>query len=70
MSIEELSAKIVQRRKKIGITQSHLAELADIHLNTVVKIERGKLNPTFIVLSKIAHVLGMELKIEIRKMGE
>ena len=53
----------------MGINQSDLAEIAGISINTLYKIERGQTNATFEVLEKILDVLGMELKLEIRKVG-
>lgn len=58
-----------ERRKALGINQSALSEIAGISANTLYKIERGQTNATFEVLEKILDVLGMELKLEIRKVG-
>jgi y4mF family transcriptional regulator len=58
---------IKQRRKELGITQADLAELADISKNTLYKLERGQLNPSLDILTKLARVLGMELKLEVKK---
>ena len=66
MLIQELRLVIKSRRKQLGITQSHLAELADISPNTLSKIERGQINPSLDILNKILDVLGMELKIEVK----
>lgn len=67
MLIKHLGETIRIRRKELGITQPHLAELAKISTNTLYKLERGQSNPTIDVLSKIAGVLGMELKLEVKK---
>jgi len=67
MSINTIGAFIKSRRKELHITQPHLAELAQISTNTLYKIERGQGNPSFKVLHKIADVLGMALKLEIKK---
>jgi transcriptional regulator with XRE-family HTH domain len=58
---------IKNRRKALRITQPHLAELAQISTNTLYKIERGQSNPSLAILSKLAEVLGMELKLEMKK---
>ena len=60
---------IQQRRKQLKITQPHLAELADVNVNTIYRIERNEANPTILILNKILEVLGMEIKIEIRKVS-
>lgn len=58
---------IKNRRKQLGITQPHLAELAKISTNTLYKIETGQGNPSLETLNKIGAVLGMELKFDIKK---
>jgi y4mF family transcriptional regulator len=58
---------IRQRRKELGITQPDLAELASVSKNTLYKLERGQSNPSLNVLNKFAEVLGMELKLEVKK---
>jgi transcriptional regulator with XRE-family HTH domain len=46
---------------------NHLAELSGVGLRTLKSLERGKSNPTFETLSKLADVLGMELKLEVKQ---
>ncbi|TAL56166.1 MAG: XRE family transcriptional regulator [Bacteroidetes bacterium] len=58
---------IKERRKELGITQPDLAELADVSLNTLYKLERGQSNPSLEVLTKLADVLGLEVKLEVKK---
>ena len=58
---------IKNRRKELKITQPHLAELAGVSTNTLYKIETGQANPSLEVLNKIASVLGMEIKLEVKK---
>ena len=60
---------IKERRKALKIRQPDLAELADISVNTLYKIERNQGNPTLDVLERIANVLGMELKMEIKQVN-
>ncbi len=59
---------IRDRRNELGITQPHLAELAGVSTNTLYKLEKGQGNPTLDVLNKLAEVLGMELKLEVKKL--
>ena len=66
MIMERLGQTIRNRRKELSITQPHLAELAQISTNTLVKLERGKGNPSLDVLNKLVEVLGMELKLEVK----
>ena len=59
---------IRDRRKELRITQPHLAEVAGVSTNTLYKLEKGQGNPTLDVLNKLAEVLGMELKLEVKKL--
>ena len=68
MSFTELGKSIKDRRKLLRITQPDLAEMSGISVNTLYKIERGQANPTVKVLTKLADVLGMELKLEVKKL--
>lgn len=63
----DIGKSIRQRRKQLKITQPYLAELAEISVNTIYKIERNEANPTLTVINKIAEVLGLELKLEVKK---
>jgi transcriptional regulator with XRE-family HTH domain len=63
MLFSEIIEAIKSRRKFLGITQPHLAELAHISKNTLYKIERGKANPTLKILIAIADVLGMSVDV-------
>jgi transcriptional regulator with XRE-family HTH domain len=68
MLVEQLGEIIKIRRKELKITQPHLAELAEISTNTLYRLERGQGNPSLEVLGKLAEVLGMEIKMEIKKI--
>ncbi len=68
MLVETLGRTIQQRRKALRITQPNLAELAGISVNSLYKIERGGSNPTLEMIEKIARVLGLEVKLEVRKL--
>jgi len=57
-----------ERREELGVTQEYLAELAGVGLRTLKKIESGKGNPTLETMGKLAEALGMELKLEVKKM--
>jgi transcriptional regulator with XRE-family HTH domain len=65
--ILNIGKQIKERRNILGMTQGDLAELAGISPNTLYKIERGQANPSIKILNKIAVILGMELKLEVRK---
>lgn len=67
MSSVQIGETIKRRRKELGFTQPHLAELAGISTNTLYKLERGQSNPSLEVLNKLAEVLGMEIRLEVTK---
>ena len=49
-------------RSKKGISQDRLSKLADLSLNTIVKIEAGKnSNPTINTLHRIAKSLNIKV---------
>ena len=58
---------ISTRRKLLGINQDDLAKIAEVSIATVKDIERGKGNPSLKTLEKICEVLGLEIKLEVRK---
>ncbi|MEI6885114.1 MAG: helix-turn-helix transcriptional regulator [Bacteroidota bacterium] len=66
MLVQEIGETIKNRRNELGITQPHLAELANVSTNTIYKLERGQSNPSLEVLNKLAEVLGMELSLKVK----
>jgi transcriptional regulator with XRE-family HTH domain len=67
MLFKQLGIQLKDRRKALGITQPHLAELADISVNTLYKIERGQANPTLEILQKLTEVLGLDIILSPRQ---
>lgn len=68
MLVRDVGIAIKKRRKAFKITQLHLADLAGISVNSLYKIERGEANPTLDLVEKIAEVLGLEIKLEVKKI--
>ena len=68
MLVSELGKQIKARRDILRITQPDLSEMAGISINTLYKIERGQANPTVKVINKLADILGMELKLEVKQL--
>jgi transcriptional regulator with XRE-family HTH domain len=68
MHLKELINVLKKRREVLAITQEHLAELSGVGLRTIKALESGKSNPTFETLNKLADVMGMELKLEVKKL--
>ncbi len=67
MHLKELIQALKKRREVLSVTQEYLAELSGVGLRTLKALESGKSNPTFETLYKLAEVLGMELKFEVKK---
>ena len=67
MHQEELIKALKDRREALKVNQEYLAELSGVSLRTLKAIESGKGNPTLDTLNKLAEVLGMELKLEVKK---
>jgi len=67
VSKNKIGKSIKARRKALRVTQQQLAQLADVSVNTLYKIERGQANPTLETLDGIADVLGMEVCLKVKK---
>jgi transcriptional regulator with XRE-family HTH domain len=67
MELLQIGEIIKERRNALRINQLLLAEMAGISINTLYKIERGQANPTIEILKKIADVLGLEIRLDVKK---
>ncbi len=67
MQLEGIISVLKERRLILKVTQKNLADLSGIGLRTIKEIESGKGNPTFTTLSRIADILGMEIKLEVKQ---
>lgn len=68
MLVKDLGEQIKERRKLLGLTQPDLAELADVSVNTLYKLERGQSNPTLDIIERIVEVLGLEIYLQIKQL--
>ena len=68
MTQREIGNAIKERRKKLGINQQTLADLASVAVNTVVAIERGEGNPQLGTLLTILDTLGLRMIIDIKQL--
>lgn len=69
MTQQEIGSVIKIRRKKLGINQQTLADLASVAVNTVVAIERGEGNPHLSTLLIILNTLGLQMDINIKQLN-
>ena len=68
MTQQEIGNAVKERRKKLGINQQTLADLASVAINTVVAIERGEGNPQLTTLLTILDTLGLQMDINIKQL--
>ena len=68
MTQQEIGKAIKDRRKKLGVNQQTLADLAGVAVNTVVAIERGEANPQLATLLAILDTLGLQLDINTKRL--
>ena len=62
MASNKISLNIKKIRAEKGYSLEKVARLADLSLNTIVKVENGaNKNPTFETLQKIAKALEVEM---------
>jgi transcriptional regulator with XRE-family HTH domain len=55
--LAELGNRILLARQQLGLTQEDLADRAGISVTFCGQIERGRRNPTFVVVYRIATAL-------------
>ena len=53
--IKEFGTHLKKLRKSKKFSQQYLADISEVHLKTIQRIERNKLNPTLDVLYSIAQ---------------
>ena len=68
MTQQEIGSTIKERRKKLGVNQQTLADLAGVAVNTLVAIERGEGNPQLSTLLTILDTLGLQADINITQL--
>lgn len=68
MTQQEIGNAVKERRKKLGVNQQTLADLASVAVNTVVAIERGEGNPRLSSLLAVLDTLGLQMDINIKQL--
>ena len=64
MPIDDLTAlgqKMREARKKKELTQQELADLSHVSVKQIANIEKGKMNPSYLILRALAKVLHISL---------
>jgi transcriptional regulator with XRE-family HTH domain len=57
-------------RRERGVSQEELAHLAGVHQTYLSGVERGKRNPSIVVLHRIATALGLDIADLTRRDGQ
>lgn len=55
---QKLGRKIREIRKDLGLSMQQLAETVGVNYTTIYRVETGKVSPSVVLLSDIAHHLG------------
>ena len=59
----KLISKLIQMRNKKKLTQLDLAAKIGTKQSAIARLESGRVNPSFDLLGKIAHVFGYKMEI-------
>ena len=70
MTNEEIVRSIKARKDILAVNQEYLAELTGVGIATLKRFESGKGNITLNNLQKIADILGLEIRLEIKNPGK
>jgi len=65
-ALEVVAANIRRVRKERGLSQERLAELSDLHMTDVGRIERAERDPGVRTVAKLARGLGSNRPISSR----
>ena len=57
LDFKAIGLKIKERRKQLGETQEHIANMLEVNPSHVSNIECGRANPSLTALVKIANIL-------------
>jgi transcriptional regulator with XRE-family HTH domain len=58
---KKLGRKIREIRKELGLTMHQLASKVGVNYTTISRVETGKVSPSVVLLSDIAHYLGQSI---------
>jgi len=62
----DLISKIIEARKKKGLTQAELAKKVGTKQSAIARVESGISNPTVYFLEKLANALDIKLIIQFK----
>lgn len=67
MTVTELGAAVVSRRKALALNQDELAELAQVSPRFLRALEHGKPTARFDKVIDVLDALGLELELQLRR---
>lgn len=70
MKLDELGQILEQRREKLQLRQADLSEMSGVNVRTIIQLEKGQGNPSFVTLEKLLNILGLEIGVELKKTSE
>ncbi|MDC6364829.1 MULTISPECIES: helix-turn-helix domain-containing protein [Flavobacteriaceae] len=59
--LKELGEKVTKARESLGLSQTELANIIDKDQPSINRLERGKINPSYIYLLEVCSGLKMKL---------
>ena len=62
MDQKKIGAFIAQRRKELNMTQKELADKVNVRRETIVRLEKGKYNPSLKLAADIAKVFNTAIE--------
>lgn len=68
MHHKSIIESLKNRRIRLQVNQETLSLLTEVSLRTIKQLESGKGNPTLETIQKLADVLGLELRLEIKNV--
>lgn len=63
----QIASLLREQRESMLMTQTELARRCRVPQPEISRIESGRFNPTIETVSAIAHELGLELTLQLRK---
>ena len=66
----QIGCFIAERRKALNVKQRDLARICGISEHALCNLERGSGNPTFGLIEKTLDALGLEIRLQPKKLGE
>ncbi len=67
MNLKEIGSLVKRRRQSLRLDQKDLSRLSGVAIHTLSNVEAGQGNPTVKTLTRIADVLGMEVRVGIKE---